>query len=108
MVERRDAGRSHAQQDFSVRDRWFWKIDELQSFITTEFFRPHCTHIRSPIHCLRECLVQILHYASVSDPHVERVGRPYHRAGDSTFLLNHLAEKAVPASSIRLAVRRWC
>ena len=37
MIEGRDAGRSHSQQDFSVRDRWFWKIYELQSFITTKF-----------------------------------------------------------------------
>src|SRR5438309_11922020 len=29
------------------------------------------------------------------DPQVERVKQPCRRAGDSTFLLNHLAEKAV-------------
>lgn len=49
MLEGRDAGRSHSQQYFSVRDRWFWKIYELQPFITTEFFRSHCTHISSPV-----------------------------------------------------------
>ena len=32
---------------FPVCDRWFWKIDELQPFITTKFFRSHCTHIIS-------------------------------------------------------------
>lgn len=34
MVERRDAGCSHSQQYFSVRDSWFGMIDELQPFIT--------------------------------------------------------------------------
>src|SRR5205814_5673867 len=49
MLEGRDAGCSHSQQYFSVRDRWFWKIYELQPFITTEFFRSHCTHINPPV-----------------------------------------------------------
>ena len=49
MVERRDAGCSHSQQYSSVRGRWFWKIYELQSFITTEFFRSHYTHISSTL-----------------------------------------------------------
>src|ERR1700680_2638942 len=48
MVERRDAGRSHSQQSSSVRDRWFWKLYELQRFITTKCFRSHCTH-SSPV-----------------------------------------------------------
>ncbi len=48
MVERRDAGRSHSHQYFPVCDRWFRKIDELQSFITIKLFRSHCTHIGSP------------------------------------------------------------
>ena len=51
MVERCDAGGSHTQQYFSVRDRWFWKIQELQPFIATEFFRSHCAHIISLVFC---------------------------------------------------------
>src|SRR4029077_1319960 len=49
MVERRDAGRGHSQQYSSVRNRWFWKLHELQRFITTECFRSHRTHISSPV-----------------------------------------------------------
>src|SRR5882762_6222839 len=37
MLEGRDAHRGHSQQYFSVRDRRFWKIYELQPFIITEF-----------------------------------------------------------------------
>jgi hypothetical protein len=49
MLEGRDADCGHSQQYFSVRDRWFWKIYELQPFITTEFFRSHSTHIGFPV-----------------------------------------------------------
>src|ERR1700687_2164815 len=49
MIERGDASRSHPQQYFPVRDRWFGNIYELQRFITTKLFRPHCTHISSPV-----------------------------------------------------------
>ena len=45
MVEGRDAGCRHAQEYLSVRNRWLWKIDELQPFITTELFRSHGTHM---------------------------------------------------------------
>src|SRR5271163_580031 len=48
MVERRDAGRRDSHQYSSVRDRWFWKLYELQRFITAKLLRSHCTHITSP------------------------------------------------------------
>src|SRR6267154_2333987 len=47
MVERRDAGRSDSHQHFPVCDRWFWKLDELQRFISTKLFRSHGTHVSS-------------------------------------------------------------
>src|SRR5438552_13564850 len=49
MVERRDTGRGHSHEYFSVCDRWFWKLDQLQRLITTKCFRCHCTHIISPL-----------------------------------------------------------
>src|SRR5438876_2055852 len=49
MVERRDPGRGHSQQYFPICNRWFWKLYELQPFITTKCFRCHCTHIISPL-----------------------------------------------------------
>src|SRR5438445_5767291 len=69
MVERRDAGSSHSQQYFPVRDRWFRKIDQLQLLVTIESFCSHCTHISSPFRRLR-----VRHYASVSDPRVSALG----------------------------------
>ncbi len=60
MLEGRDAGCSHSQQYFSVRDRWFWKIDELQPCITTECFRSHCTHMSPPV--IVGCSVGLLYY----------------------------------------------
>src|SRR6267142_2407360 len=44
MVEGRDTGCSHSQQDFPVRDRWFWKIYELEILVAAEPFCSHCTH----------------------------------------------------------------
>src|SRR6266852_4503650 len=44
MVEGRDTGCSHSQQDFPVRDRWFWKIYELEILVAAESFCSHCTH----------------------------------------------------------------
>src|SRR5260221_9826272 len=55
MLEGRDANCLHSQQYLSVRDRWSWKIDELQSFITNELLRSHCTHFSS--HVFREFVV---------------------------------------------------
>src|SRR5438477_9856489 len=49
MVERRDTGRGHSHEYFSVCDRWFWKLDQLQRLITTRCFGSHCTHIISPL-----------------------------------------------------------
>src|SRR5712692_8549820 len=49
MVERRDPGRGHSHQYFPICNRWFWKLYELQPFITTKCFRSHCTHIISPL-----------------------------------------------------------
>src|SRR5271168_5143740 len=48
MVERRDAGRGDSHQYSSVRGRWFWKLYELQRFVSTKLFRSHCTHTDSP------------------------------------------------------------
>src|SRR5882757_11189430 len=48
MVERRDAGCRDSHQHLPVRDRWFWKLYELQRFITAKLLRSHCTHIASP------------------------------------------------------------
>src|SRR5437667_12848943 len=48
MVEGRDAGCSDSQQYLSLRDRWSWKICELQPSVAAECFRPHCTHVSSP------------------------------------------------------------
>ena len=45
MVQGRDAGGSDPQQYLSRRDRWFREVNQLQSFITDEFFCSHCTHI---------------------------------------------------------------
>src|SRR5258708_30387650 len=49
MLEGRDASGGHSQQYFSVRGRWFWKLYELQPFITIELFRSHCAHISSRV-----------------------------------------------------------
>src|SRR2546425_6810594 len=49
MVEGRNAGCSHSQKDFPIRGRWFWKIYELQPFITNELFCSHCTHSSSRV-----------------------------------------------------------
>src|SRR5258705_8570069 len=49
MLEGCDPDCGHSQQYFSVRDHWFWKLYELQPFITSELFRSHCTHISSPV-----------------------------------------------------------
>src|ERR1700751_3051936 len=48
MVERRDTGCRDSHQYLPVCDRWFWKLYELQRFITAKFLRSHCTHIGSP------------------------------------------------------------
>ena len=53
MIEGSDPGCSHSHQHSSIRDRWFWQIDELQPFITTKLVRSHCTHLRSPNFVLR-------------------------------------------------------
>src|SRR6266403_1655446 len=39
MVEGRDTGCSHSQQDFPVRDRWFWKIYELEILVAADVGR---------------------------------------------------------------------
>src|SRR4029077_8011269 len=49
MVQRRDAGRGHSHEYFPLRNRRFWKFDELQAFITTKCFSSHCTHLISPL-----------------------------------------------------------
>src|SRR2546427_11862503 len=49
MVQRRDAGRGDSHQHFPLRNRRFWKFDELQPFITTKCFGSHCAHIISPL-----------------------------------------------------------
>jgi hypothetical protein len=48
MVERRDAGCRDSHKHLPVCDRWFWKLNELQRFITAKLLRSHCTHIGSP------------------------------------------------------------
>src|SRR5436309_6305633 len=49
MVQRRDAGRRDSHKYFHLCSRRFWKLYELQPFITTKCFRCHCTHIISPL-----------------------------------------------------------
>src|SRR5437588_2150224 len=49
MVERCDTGRGHSHYYFPICNRWFWKLYELQPFITTKCFGSHCTHIISPL-----------------------------------------------------------
>src|SRR5207245_7777475 len=49
MLQRRDAGRRDSHKYFSICNRRFWKVDELQPFITTKCFGSHCTHIISPL-----------------------------------------------------------
>jgi hypothetical protein len=48
MIERRDTCSCDLYQDFSVCKRWFWKLYELQRFISAKLLRSHCTHIGSP------------------------------------------------------------
>src|SRR5579863_6808224 len=48
MVERRDTGCRDSHQYLPVCDRWFWKLYELQRFITAKSLRSHCTHIAFP------------------------------------------------------------
>jgi hypothetical protein len=45
MVQGRDAGGGDTQQYLSGRGCRLRKVNQLQSFITAEFFCPHCTHI---------------------------------------------------------------
>src|ERR1700751_4854282 len=47
MVERRDTGCRDSHQYLPVCDRWFWKLYELQRFITAKLLRSHRTHIGS-------------------------------------------------------------
>ncbi len=57
MVQGRDASGGDPQQYLSVRACWLWKVDQLQPFITAEFFCPHCTHINYlfPLHTAVSC-----------------------------------------------------
>src|ERR1700722_742956 len=60
MVERRDAGRSDSHQYFPIRDCWFLKLDELQSFITNKLFRSHGTHVSFSFSLSTRVLIPLL------------------------------------------------